>query len=186
MINTFPPNINGFINELENPVYEVAPVALFAVFSRFEYAMKRADYVKAKSATNETCEPDWQEFEKENENAYANVVLVGLLEAKTYFDTMPPRKQVYSDGKMKWKDAVRDGQSDLAWHAQSIRRVRNNLFHGEKTSAFMQINSNLPEEKEPSRNILLIRHSLVMLEAFLECDDKLKTAFHSFIPGTSI
>lgn len=180
MSNTFPQNINRFINELKNPAYEVAPVALFVTFSRFEYAMKRAGYAKGNS---KKCEPDWNAFECRNKDVYNDIKLNGLLEARSYFNTMPPRKQVYIEGKLKWKVTHQNNLSDLEWHSILVRRVRNNLFHGEKTQAFVQIGAILPEQEEPSRNTTLIRHSLVMLEAFLECDNELKTVFHSFIPG---
>lgn len=176
------PNIKRFIKKLRQAGYGNEALLLFTAFARFEYSLKRSGYVTGSGRTK-TCVADWDTFASDNEDSFSHAHADGLKDAKAYFDERPPHKQVFLDGKMKWKKTERSGEGDLLWYSILVRRVRNNLFHGEKTNAFLRVGVNEPEEPEPSRNLLLLRHTLVMLEAFIECNENVKQWFHESMPG---
>ena len=172
-----PPNISCFIRRLERSVYENEAIALFAAFARFEYALKRTNY--AKKGSGNACMANWKKFATDKKGEFEHVSIEGLNEAKEFFDNKPPRKQVYDGKTMRWQTLERrNNHSHLQWYVDLVKTVRNNFFHGEKIVALEQTDI----EVEPSRNLLLIKHSLVMLEAFLECDENLKETFLAPIP----
>ena len=144
---------------------------MFAVFARFEYALKRADFVEG---NRNRCEPAWDKFTSAIKEKFNDTHIYGLIEAKAYFDSAPPLKQIVQNGELDWKETVRSGQCDSLWYGVLVRHVRNNLFHGEKMSVFRD---KAIIAGEPNRNLALIFYSLVMLEAFLSCDDRVRRLF---------
>lgn len=100
----------------------------FYLFSRFEFALKRAGYWR-KNGNNVS--PDWGEFVSKYKNIY-----MPNKELMTLFDRVrenPPSKQVEYLGCIIWKEYVINNKApDLQIYTDIIRIIRNNLFHGGK------------------------------------------------------
>jgi hypothetical protein len=96
----------------------------FFKFSRFEFALKKANYWKRGQTK---AEPDWLRFIGDFKEAYTPCQsAVKLLES-------PPRRQIIRNGGLDWADLNFDGiHSSLEKVALLIRTIRNNLFHGGK------------------------------------------------------
>lgn len=154
-----------------------------AAFARFEYALKRAGYL---SGDEKGCFPDWGKFQAEHGTEFSGLYLEGLAEAKHYLSSFFPKKLIVREGSMAWSESLPPhGRSSLEFQAIMVRRVRNNLFHGEKTSIFVGRDGMAKGPAvigEPSRNELLLRCCLVLLEAFLKCSFAVRSAFSAYIP----
>jgi hypothetical protein len=124
-------------------------IELFLLFSRFEYALKRSGFIRAvgKPKPNKLprAEADWAslagalggsffEFHRDSEKA------------QTIFQKSPRRavaRRVGIDNppryELDWEEAaVPQNESDLVG---AVRRIRNNLFHGDKTNPDHERNS---------------------------------------------
>lgn len=133
----------------------------FIVFSLFEYALKRARF------RNESGDvmPDWEKFAREIENRFDRQASPEIEEAVDYLLNKPPKRQVVN-GTLIWQERTRPtGKTDYEWLSLIIRAVRNNLFHGGK---FIY---------ERPRDTLLIQHSLTILEAWAQADNRIIRAF---------
>ena len=148
----------------------------FIVFSRFEYALKKAEYV---TNNNNTVRPDWKGFA----NKY-NVVFEKIMKnnkeikgAVEFFRQDPPRKQVLKKDTLGWEDTDNDRKMEgedkitLEWLTLMVRRVRNNLFHGGK------------EILGRPRDIQLLIFSFVLLRCWLDLDENVKKHFIDDLPG---
>lgn len=100
----------------------------FAAFSRFEYAMKAAGW--ARSGKGDAAEPDWDRVVKELKRAPEEDKARVRARAGILL-TAPPRKQILRKGSLGWQEAGKSGD-DLRQLIDSLKRVRNNLFHGGK------------------------------------------------------
>ena len=134
----------------------------FVAFSRFEYALKRAGFVK--NSAYDTALPDWQKFAKKRFVAQlASISDIEFTEAKSYMLQNPPRKQTFVklDKRMMWQNNTkRSGEGEAEYLLRLVRDVRNNLFHGGK----------YPEEPvsdESLRNGKLLQACLTILEKCL-------------------
>jgi hypothetical protein len=168
------------IDVLENDEARDAKWRFFITFSRFEYALKRAGFLRSRRRRRNDkgppgAEPDWDKFErrKENEAAFAADCSKALQAARTYFEKQPPKRQVVKDGMLGWeKGGTPDASKDhLKWLLCEVRCVRNNLFHGGKFPA------SLGSPDDPRRNKYLIGHAQCILEAVLEYDPKVREYF---------
>jgi len=132
------PSFQYWLNEVvqENVTLQLAK-EFFVIFSRFEYALKQAGFVRG----NNHVQPDWNRFAEQYGEVFRNRAQNNQLvrEAMSYFCQAPPRKQVLRDGQLKWEDTQEDRQIQkggqeptLLWLTIMVRRVRNNLFHGSK------------------------------------------------------
>lgn len=95
----------------------------FAVFSRFEYALKFSDYRQDNKA-----EASWHKFAEALEDEFYERMR-GAPEAQIYFDR-PPDQLVLKNGGIDW-DAV-EAPADGKALFMALKRARNNLFHGDK------------------------------------------------------
>jgi len=138
----------------------------FFVFSRFEYALKRARYLDRDEGS---ASANWDKFASERENAFSPNETPELKEAVDYLDKHPPQKQVVKAGELSWQDSKRS-ESDhlLKWLLKLVKTVRNNLFHGGKFHRSVE---------DPSRNPTLLKNSLVILYACLELHPTVKELF---------
>lgn len=82
----------------------------------------------------------------------------------------PPLKQVLKDGVLDWKSTEEENVPLLLKLILSVRRVRNNLFHGGK---FPSVNL-----EDPGRNADLLESSIVILEGCLLLNDRVKELFY--------
>jgi hypothetical protein len=101
----------------------------FITFARFEYALIAAGYFRQRD--NGTLEPDW--------NCFINCVsklsptnLKLVCDAGENLLKYPPKKLIIEGGSPKFVDTVRNGQSDIRFLLEGVKRARNNLFHGAK------------------------------------------------------
>jgi len=138
----------------------------FIVFSRFEYALKRAKYIKGEKHVS----ADWDKFADEISSDFNRYQTRELREAARYLESNPPKKQIAQGGELSWEDIEHSTSKTLTkWLLRLVRTVRNNLFHGGKFPG-------LPVE-EPSRNSKLIQSSIVILDACLALHPEVKGYF---------
>lgn len=134
----------------------------FAVFSRFEFALKESGFVKGEGRAS----PDWQRFARECtlEVAQDSPLAVSM----GYLLAYPPQIQTPN---LKWKDVALQGKTDVAKALESLQRVRNNLFHGGKH----------PPNSLPGRDTELVSASLAVLYAVLEQNDQLRSDYETVL-----
>jgi hypothetical protein len=130
-------------------------LGFLGVFSRFEYALKRAGYVKDKRTH---VSPDWVTFGKDLA-ALDPAALTSVSASCPYLLANPPKKQVLRLGALDW-EALPKEKSQIEDILASIRTVRNNLFHGGKFPTG-------PVE-EPLRDKQLITECLAALQTLLQ------------------
>ncbi len=136
-------------------------VAFFAVFSRFECALKRSGYLQNKKGA----EAHWYKFAKELGEPF-------LDEVRSRGDACelirrPPKKQINKNGQLAWQTTTQI--TDVNGLFLAVRRVRNNLFHGGK----------YPQGQldDTSRNEKLLLQAKSVLERALEKSPKVKRFF---------
>jgi hypothetical protein len=138
-----------------------AAISFFVVFSRFEYALKRARYLRGKNKA----EADWNRLAGELGQAFlTRVQLSG--EATTFLEK-PPKKQVVRDGLLDWKmmPSIESAHGLLL----AVCRVRNNLFHGGKYGS--------GPAPEISRDEKLLTEAIRVLEMALDARPELRAMF---------
>lgn len=106
----------------------------FAFFSRFEYALKRAKFLKPGSSNQAyQAEPDWDKYADELRGQFAKVDDGDFKAAYAYLRSNPPKKQVVKGNQINWNVSRQDkSESDEKYILRLVRTVRNNLFHGGK------------------------------------------------------
>jgi hypothetical protein len=139
----------------------------FLVFSRFEYALKRAGFANGSARGVEAA---WDMFSSKYRSAFKPDQTAELLNACEYFTKNPPRKQILDAGVLDWSEPqFRSEVPFFIWLLLMLRSVRNNFFHGGKFP--------IAPIEEPGRNLDLLRHSFVIIQACLALD---KTVAHEF------
>ncbi|HRN51840.1 MAG TPA: hypothetical protein PLC52_10980 [Anaerolineales bacterium] len=103
--------------------------SFFLVFTRFEFALKAADYKFR--GRNQVAYADWNKFAQEQSKRF-DPLHTDIKEAYGYLDSRPPKIQIIESNELCWKDNHRGDQTDLAWCIHLVKTVRNNLFHGGK------------------------------------------------------
>lgn len=113
------------LEEYYRPRLAEAGYDLLAVFSRFEYAMKKGGFRRE-------AYPDaaWHTFAQRLPQAFFQK-MAGSDEAKVYFQEPPDHLVTTDDGGVKWSENP-VAPHDIASLFQSIKTARNNLFHGDK------------------------------------------------------
>lgn len=109
------------------PDLQLAAFEFLFRFSRFEYALKNAGYLKS-TDTGKKAEPNWDAFVKRNRTRYALSSTASALIAAR------PRQQVVAgNAQMSWQELqFAATEYDLQKVTLLLRLVRNNLFHGGK------------------------------------------------------
>jgi hypothetical protein len=139
----------------------------FAVFARFEFALKEAGYVYVNRFKRAA--PDWDRFASEA-GAKLQVPAGSELDAAVaYLTDAPPQVQTSAQG---WSEVPLRGDVSVARALDAVQRVRNNLFHGGKHTP----------HSAPGRDEKLVRLALVILSACLAQDGNLRYVFeqHAF------
>lgn len=123
-------------------------------FSRFEYSLKRAGFLKS----SREAIPDWESFAgtMQGQLEFADP---SLREAVQTLESAPPRKQVRTaEGQLGWQETSKsDGEAREAFLLRMVRIVRNNLFHGGKFP------HPIGPVVDPARDAKLIAASLCVL-----------------------
>lgn len=133
----------------------------FAVFSRFEFALKESGFVREARGL---IEPAWRRYAED----LAKVLIVErgspVDEAINYLCTEPPLFQV---GAQRWEHRPLHGESKFEQAIDAAKQVRNNLFHGGKHTP----------HSPPGRDNKLVESSLVVLYACLAADEKTRDVY---------
>ncbi len=132
-------------------------LAFFLIFSRFEYALKCAKFISPDDRKN--AKPDWNDFSKKIDNHLTNRKneCRELADAIDYLNNTPPRRQIVRNGTLGWK-AVKPHRNDTDGLIESVKRIRNNLFHGGKYPLDLD------------RDIRLISCATIVLKHLLELE----------------
>lgn len=140
------------------------------VFSRFEHALSVTSYL---SETKGGVSADWDKFAREMNAVFLSILSPEVNKAVKYYESDPPRKQVVDFDSLTWKDVVPKTDYKLEKLLLLIRRVRNNLFHGEKFAVLL--------EGDSKRDTELLKHGLTILYACLQVSTDLRKRFFSEI-----
>ena len=126
-----------------------------AVFSRYEYALKRAGYVRGDESQ---IWADWDLFARDVATL-GSPLIAPLIDSCEYLRRHPPKKQVLKQGRLLWVERRGSAGSTIEDILLSVRTIRNNVFHGGK----------FPEGPidEPLRDEQLIRDCIGILEGLL-------------------
>jgi hypothetical protein len=149
----------------------------FVRFSRFEYALKRAGYVTSRGR-GLGAEVDWTAFAQGWASAFDAIIRAGdnaaLIEATEFIRNDPPRKLVLAEDRgsrrLHWKRTGPTGES-LAGLLILVRRVRNNLFHGEKQGTIIGGNQ---------RGLGLVTSALHVVNACVSLDPTVRRYFDEY------
>lgn len=98
---------------------------LFGMFSRFEFALKRGGFCLAAKAA-----PDWDAFARELSPQLLEKTKASEI-TRILFDD-PAKKLVKRGDSVGWQHIA--APADNVGLLLQVRRIRNNLFHGEKIS----------------------------------------------------
>lgn len=139
----------------------------FAVFSRFEYALKRQKYVRA---NRNDAQVAWKSFAKEHVLKFDADHDTKLQRAVDYLKKAPPKKQIHRDRVLDWAEPQQFSGGDLLpWVLDQVQIIRNNLFHGGKFPSF--------PVSDPSRDRELIESALIILEHALKLNSDIERSF---------
>lgn len=139
----------------------------FIVFSRFECALKKTNYV---IINRNKVSPNWERFTQDIKLTFDKNKSAKLNHAVDYLMQHPPKIQTMEGESLVWRERRFEVEipltSKLGLH---IRTIRNNLFHGGK---FVGV-----YEPDVSRNYILIQSSLVILNDWLDINENLRSHF---------
>ncbi|MHA1280706.1 MAG: hypothetical protein ACTSQ8_26445 [Candidatus Helarchaeota archaeon] len=141
------------------------PIIFFLMFSRFEYALKRAGFTYDKSA-----DANWYKFCSKYKDVFSLDKPPGKLIQGSYLLEDPPKKQILVGKIIRWKITEAPKEPVIFTFSRYARRVRNNLFHGEKFQMILENNS--------ERNIKLVQSSLDVIRVFLDIDGDVRDFFY--------
>jgi hypothetical protein len=140
--------------EIQNLIFD-----FFQRISIFEYTLKYKGYFHQKNTNCYVAKPDWDAFInriKPNLPVSISDINDPLLEnGLKYLMNHPPQKQIIQNNTLSYSRLSKEMDEDsIDWNkvVVYIRRVRNNLFHGEKN----------PFENE--RDVELIESSLLVID----------------------
>ena len=140
----------------------------FFVFSRFEHALSVTNYL---TEGNIGVSADWNKFAREMNEVFHVALSREVKKAIRYYEEAPPKKQVVDFDSLTWKDVVPQTDYQLEKLLLLIRRVRNNLFHGEKLGVLL--------EGDSERDTYLLKHGLTILYACLHTSTDIRKKFFS-------
>lgn len=138
----------------------------FVVFSRFEYALKRAGFLNTNVSM---AAPDWTAFADEVANKFEKLANTDLSRAKAYLMNNPPKKQIRDGHRIDWMVPQRGTVPEVRWLLDLVKIVRNNLFHGGKYPRNIQ--------SDPARDSQLIESCLIILCECIHLDKEVEQFF---------
>jgi hypothetical protein len=151
-------------------------VDFFFAFSRAEYALKVTGY-KKKGGNGDDAQADWTSFAKDVAKLLPTGSDQELTVAKEYLlnPNSAPKKQWINNGSLEWKPVSptcqinnptdEEKESDIL--LLYVRRIRNNLFHGGKSSI----------TESPERNETLLKKGLIVLLACINSIETVRDAY---------
>lgn len=159
--------------DLEREQFAIDSIALFKLFSRFEYAMKRSDFIK--EGPHHSADPDWKEFGRALGADFFSRIK-GKATTRILIEKPP--------SQLKFKPAVAPDQANAEWSVrtytpdiegliESVKQVRNNLFHGDKGS---------PNDVGRNSQLIGAAHAvLIEVLVWIEEDKSRARKFTSFV-----
>lgn len=139
----------------------------FITFSRFEYALKASNFANGDA---DKVTANWDVFITSIRQHFDKEKNAELKDAVDYIIQHPPRVQMYNNGQLGWRDRVfQANEPEINKLGLSIRDIRNNLFHGGK------FNGNY--EVDVSRNYILLKNSMVILNDWLSLSNQVRNSF---------
>lgn len=141
-------------------------ISFFVFFSRFEFALKRTEYLMA--GKKKRAKPNWDGFANDLGQSFLEEVRASDKAAALL--TRPPKKQIVINGRLEWQD----GQliTDTKKLFEAIRLVRNNLFHGGKFPEPVRLVPDVSHDRE------LLVQSQKVLEMALPKRSSVNEAFY--------
>ncbi|MEZ6000350.1 hypothetical protein [Hyphomonas sp.] len=98
---------------------------LFSVFARYEYALKRSGFRARRDPF-----ADWEAFAKELPVEFFGRA-TAIPSARILIEAPPEKLKTNASGGVEWRSDVAPAYD--SWTLiQAVKRVRNNLFHGDK------------------------------------------------------
>lgn len=142
------------------------------LFSRFEYALKRTP--RYALGDDKGVKADWDRFARDYNGDFNSESTPALKAAVQYLKDPPPRKQIIKNGSLDWKDVLIENTPLLKQVLDSVRRVRNNLFHGGK----------FPDGpvEDPGRDNQLLESCTTVLEECISLDQEVHDYFYGYKP----
>lgn len=134
---------------------------LFKVMMRLEFALKEIGFCRY--GNGQSAEVDWDKYSNEELGAEFFEEIEASKEAEVLIGS-PPKRQVVKDGNLSWSTAA--AVSNVQELIGSLRRVRNNLFHGGKSG-----------DPDRDRNDALVAGALFVVDQVLLRDDNLRMIF---------
>ena len=132
----------------------------FYKYSRFEFALKENDYVKA--GHNRLAKPDWCKFV----DTHCEHIPTSD-EAKELMEASPKCQVVAANNSLEWKVVeLHRYTSDLGKVVRVVQTVRNNLFHGGKHG--------VEDWDNPKRTEKLLKLGIAVLDQIAK-----RTDFHA-------
>jgi hypothetical protein len=139
----------------------------FITFSRFEYALKASNFA---NGDGDKVTANWDLFIASIRQFFDKEKNAELKDAVDYIIQHPPRVQMYNNGQLGWRNRVfQANEPEINKLGLSIRDIRNNLFHGGK------FNGNY--EADVSRNYILLKNSMVILNDWLSLSNQVRNSF---------
>lgn len=140
----------------------------FAVFSRFEYSLKRSGYLQV----GEKAEPNWDTYANSLQGRFVGVQDQAFRDAITFIVKTPPKTQVVSGTDLDWRDTVQgNGEHHERFVLRLVSTVRNNLFHCGKYPI------PLGPMVDVARNTRLLEAGIRVLLQCLELSGTVRAAF---------
>lgn len=156
-----------FIEDLNKTITiegQTLMMEFFITFSRFECALKASNFV---NGNLDRVSPNWDTFVASIAAAFNQAKTEDLDAAVNYIIQNPPRVQSLDNGQLTWRDRNFQPNEPLVNRLSlSIRDIRNNLFHGGKFNGNYQ--------QDVSRNFILLKNSIIILNEWLELSAAVK------------
>lgn len=139
----------------------------FALFSRFEYALKRTGRLVR---NNPKATADWDSFANDLRGTFGGVADQTFQDALTFLAAAPPKTQIVDGNDLDWRDTPRtQNEHDEGYTLRLVRVIRNNLFHGGKFP--------MRPVADPARDKELLEAAIVVLNQCLRLNDRVRQAF---------
>ncbi len=146
----------------------------FMFFARAEFALKRANFIH--HGRGDGVDVDWSRFARSLGDQATRPGNTRILEAVRYLQDKPPKKQVYTDGHLQWKNRQCANPDDPEFIVRSVTTVRNNLFHGGKEAVGLMA----------ERDRELLEHSLLALAYWVTLNEQVREAFRELGPDAAV
>lgn len=133
---------------------------LFKVMMRLEFGLKEIGCCQKK----QNAEVDWDKFANERLGPQFFDAMKAAGNVNVLLQTPPKRQIVDGQGFLDWEQV--GAVSNIQELIGSLRRVRNNLFHGGKSG-----------DPDKDRNDELVGNALSLIDAILQHDGNLRMMF---------